>query len=102
MPVRGAGRSDQVDRTLRSVLPATEQLSCDRTLTSVWSALTGRAQSQKLLSGTLLMLIGLWHLASGHFAAQHPVSSWNLTSVRSALTEHVRSGFSLSLEPYWS
>ena len=80
MPLRG-------DRTLRSVLPTTEQLSCDRTLTSV--------RSQKLLSRALLMLTELWHLASGHFAAQRPVSSRNLTSVQSALTGHVRSGFSL-------
>ena len=89
-------RSDQGDRTLQSVLPATEPLSCDRTLTCVQSALTGRVRSQKLLSRTLLMLTGLWHPASGHFAAQRSVSSWNLTSVRLALIGHVRSGFSLS------
>ena len=76
-------RSGHVDRTLQSVLPTTEQLSCDRTLTSV--------RSRKLLSGTLLMLTGLWHPTSGHFAAQHPVRSRNLTSVRSALTGCVQS-----------
>ena len=59
VPLRG-------DQTLWSVLQAIEQLSCDRTLTSVWS--------QKLLSRTLLMLTGLWHPASGHFAAQRLVS----------------------------
>ena len=90
------GRSGQVDRTLRSVHPPLISLSCDRTLTSVRSALNGRIRSQKLPSGTLLMLTGLWTLASDHFAAQHPVSSRNLTSVWSALTGRVRSGFSLS------
>ena len=74
VPLRG-------DRTLQSVLPTTEQLSCDRTLTSV--------RSQKLPSRTLLMLTGLWNPASGHFAAQRPVSSQNLTSIRSALTRRV-------------
>ena len=90
------GRSDQGDRTLRSVHPPLSYLSCDQTLTNVRSALTGRVWSQKLSSGTLLMLTGLWNPVSGHFAAQRPVSSRNLTSVRSALTGHVRSGFSLS------
>ena len=89
VPLRG-------DRMLRSVLPATVQFSCDRTLTSVRSALTGHVWSQKLLSGTLLMLTGLWHPASGHFAAQRSVSSRKLTNVRLALTGHVRSGFFLS------
>ena len=42
------------------------------------------------------MLTRLWNPVSDHFAAQHPVSSRNLTSVRSALTGRVRSGFSLS------
>ena len=36
----------------------------DQTLTSVRSALTGRVRSRKRLSGTLLVLTGLWHLAS--------------------------------------
>ena len=88
--------SGQGDQMLWSVLPATEPLSCVRTLTSVWSALTGHVQSQKLLSRTLLMLTRLWHPAFGHFAAQRPVSIRNLTNVRSALTGCVRSGFSLS------
>ena len=69
------------DRTLQSVLPATEQLSCDQTLTSVRSALTGRVRSRKLLSGTLLMLTGRWNLEFSHFAVQRPVSNRNLTSV---------------------
>ena len=81
------GCSGQGDRMLRSVLPAIEPLSCDRTLTSIWS--------RKLLSGPLLMLTGLWHPASGHIAVQRPVSNRNLTSVRSALTGRVRSEFSL-------
>ena len=90
------GRSGQGDRTLRSVLPATEPLSCDRTLTSVRSALTGRVRSRKLLSRTLLMSTGHWHLESSHFVVQRPVSKWIVTSIRSALTGRVRSGFSLS------
>ena len=90
------GRSGQGDRTLRSVLPATEPLSCDRTLTCVRSALTGRVRSQKLLFGPLLMLTECWSPESDRFAVQRPVSNQNLTSVRSALTGHVRSGFSLS------
>ena len=103
VPLRG-------DRMLRSVLPATEQLSCDRTLTSVRSALTGvrsaltgvrsaltgHVQSQKLLSRTLLMLTRLWHPVSGHFVAQRLVTSRKLTSIWSAMTGRVRSGFSLS------
>ena len=101
VPLRLTRRSGQVDRTLRLVLPATKQLSCDWTLTNIrsalteciQSALTGRIQSRKLLSRTLLMLIRLWHPASSHFAAQHPVSSRNLTSVWSALTGCVQSGF---------
>ena len=75
-------RFGQGDRTLQSVLPAAEPLSCDRTLTCIRSALIRRIRSQKLLSGTLLMLIGRWSLESGHFAAQRPVSNRNLTSVR--------------------
>ena len=71
VPLRG-------DRTLRSVLSTTEQLSCDMTLTSV--------RSQKLPSGTLLMLTGCWHPESGHFVVQRSVSNRILTSVRSALT----------------
>ena len=82
------GCSDQGDRMLRSVLPTTEQLSCDRTLSSV--------RSKKLPSRTLLMLTGLWHPASDYFATQCPVSSRNLTSIRSALIGHVRSRFFLS------
>ena len=82
VPLRG-------DRTLRSVHPPFSSLSCDRTLTSIRSTLTGRVRSQKLPSRTLLMLTGLWHPKSGHFAAQRPVSSQNLTSVRSALTGRV-------------
>ena len=96
--------SGQGDRMLRSVHPPLCSLSCDRTLASLRSALTGCVWSQKLLSGTLLMLTERWNSASGHFAAQHPISSRNLTSVRSALTGRVRSaltgrfrsGFSLS------
>ena len=90
------GRFDQGDRMLRSVLPTTEQLSCDRTLTNIRSALTGRVRSQKLPSEILLMLTELWHPTFGHFATQRPVSSRNLTNVRSVLTGRVRSGFSLS------
>ena len=85
---RVTGCSGQGDQMLWSVLPATEQLSCDRTLTNVWS--------QKLPSRTLLMLTGCWSPEFGRFAVQRPVSNQNLTSVRSALTGHVRSGFSLS------
>jgi hypothetical protein len=76
------------DRTLQSVHPETQCLSGDQTQDSV--------RSQFSLSGTLLMLIGRWHLAFGHFAAQRSVGSRNLISVRSALTGCVRSGFSLS------
>ena len=54
------------DRTLRSVLPETQCLSCDRTQDNVRSALTGRVRSRKLLSRALLMLTKLWHPASGH------------------------------------
>ena len=53
------GRSDQGDRTLRSVLPTTEPLSCDQPLTYVRSALTGHVWSQKLLSRPLLILTEL-------------------------------------------
>ena len=53
------GCSDLGDRMHRSVLPTTEPLSCDRTLTYVQSALTGRIRSRKLISETLLMLTGL-------------------------------------------
>ena len=81
----------QGDRTLQSVLPTTKQLSCDQTLTSVWSALIGHVRTQKLPFGTLLMLTGLWNPASGHFVVQRPVNSRNLTSVRSALAGRVRS-----------
>ena len=59
-------RSGHGDRTLRLVLPATEQLSCDQTLASVWSALTEHVRLQKLLSETLLMLTGRRNLESGH------------------------------------
>ena len=90
------GHSGQVDRMLRSVHPPLCSLSCDRTLASVRSALTGRVRSRKLSSRTLLMLNGLCHPASGYFAAQHPVNSRNPTSLRSALTGRVRSGCSLS------
>ena len=82
------GRSSQGDRILRSVIPAIEPLSYDRTLTSV--------RSRKLLSGTLLMSTERWHPESSHFAIQRPVSNRNLTSVRSALIGRVESGFSLS------
>ena len=88
-PCGVTGRSGHGDRTLRSVLPATESLSCDRTLTYVRSALTGCVRSRKLLSGTLLMLTRRWHPESGHFIVQHPVSYQILTSVRSALTGRV-------------
>ena len=83
------------DRMLQSVLPTTKPLSCDQTLTCVRSALTRHVRSQKLLSTTLLILIRHWHPTSGHFAAQRPVSSRNLTSVQS-VTGRFRSGFSLS------
>ena len=65
------GRSGQGDRTLRSVLPATELLSCDRTLTSVRSALTGRVRSQFSLSRTLLESTGRWHPAFGRTRQIH-------------------------------
>ena len=39
------GRSGHVDRTLQSVLPELQCLSCDRTLDSVQSTLTGRVRS---------------------------------------------------------
>ena len=68
-------RSGQVDQMLRSVLPATEQLSYDRTLTSIRLALTRHVRSQKLLSGTLLMLTGHWHPEFGHFA----IHVWSVT-----------------------
>ena len=42
------------------------------------------------------MLTRRWSPESGHFVVQRPVSSRNLTSIRSALTGRVRSGFSLS------
>ena len=58
-----------------------EPLSSDRTLTCIRSALTGGVRSTKMLSRTLLMLIGRWHPESGHFAVQHPVSYRILTSV---------------------
>ena len=76
------GCSGQVDQTLRSVLPTTEQLSYDRTLTSVWSALTGRVRSQKLPSEILLMLTELWHLASSHITVQRPVSTDRTRPIR--------------------
>ena len=81
---------------LWSVIPTIELLSCDRTLTCVPSALTGRVRSRKLLSRTLLMLTGRYHPESGHFVVQRLVSNWILTSIRSALTGRVRSGISLS------
>ena len=58
VPLRG-------DRTLRSVHPVTEQLSGDRTLSSIQSALTGRVRSRFSLSRTLLESTRCWHLASG-------------------------------------
>ena len=41
------------------------------------------------------MLTERWNPESGHFAVQRLVSYQILSSVWSALTEHVRSGFSL-------
>ena len=101
-PCGVTGRSGQGDRTLRSVLPVTEPLSYDQTLTCVRSALIGRVRSQKLPCGTLLMLTGLWNPASGHFAAQRLVNTdrtcpirilplWNLTGVDRTLEPSVRS-----------
>ena len=47
----------------------------DRTLASVLSVLTGRVRSRKRLSGTLLMLTGLWNSAScaASCASERPV-----------------------------
>ena len=59
-------RFGQCDQTLWSVLPTTEQLSCDWTLTSVRSALTGRIRSRLSLSGTLLESTRHWHPVPGH------------------------------------
>ena len=90
------GHSGQVDRMLRSVHPPLCSLSCDRTLASVRSALTGHVRSRFSFSGTLLKLTGRWNPSVRSLAAQRSVSSRNLTSIRSALTGRIRSGFSLS------